>query len=390
MLEEARGLSDRLVGWRRAIHKHPELGFEEHRTAELVVGALNDVGVAWEAGVGRTGVVGRLGGGRPAVGLRADMDALPIQEKNDVPYASQVPGVMHACGHDAHTAMLLGAAELLAGLTDRPPGEIRFLFQPSEERSDDEGMSGAARMVDAGALEGLDAVIALHVDSGAAAGTVGICAGPVTAAVDHFSATIIGRGSHGALPHQGLSPIAMLAQVIQAVQGVRALRVDPLESAIISIESVHGGAGTGVIPDRVELAGSMRSFSEEVRAQLHQELERALEIVRLNGGDYELVVETYGPAMVNDAAVAQVIDEAARAIGGAQILWDPRPRLYGEDFALMTRQMDGALVFLGVRGGEEERPLHTPTFDLDESALPVGASLLAGSALRILRHGLPS
>jgi amidohydrolase len=390
LLTAARGLEDRLVSWRRSIHRHPELGFREHRTAELILEALEAAGVPCEAGIGGTGVVGRLGRGHPAVGLRADMDALPIQEANEVSYASQVPGVMHACGHDAHTAMLLGAAELLTGLPDRPAGEVRFLFQPSEETSDDEGLSGAARMVETGALKGLDAVIAIHVDSAAAAGTVGVREGPVAAGVDAFSATIIGHGSHSALPHQGISPIAILAQVVQAVQGAPTLRVDPLEPAILAIETVHGGAGTGVIPDRVELTGNIRSFSEEVRSTLHRELRRALEIARLNGGDYDLTITTYGPALMNDGAVTEVIRKTALAMGGREALWEPRPRLYGEDFAVMTRQVPGALAFLGVRAGTDERPLHTPTFDIDESALPVGAALLAGSALRVLSGGLPS
>ncbi len=384
MLRQAREMSERLVAWRRRIHRHPELGFEVGRTAELVAGALEELGIAHEVGVGKSGVVGRLGEGPPAVGLRADMDALPIQEENEVAYASEVPGMMHACGHDAHTAMLLGAAQLLARLPDRPAGEIRFLFQPSEESVDDEGMSGARRMIEDGALDGLDAVLALHVDSDARAGRIGIREGPVTAAVDPFSAAIIGKGSHSAMPHQGISPIAILAEVIQAVQSVPALRVDPLEPCLIAIESVRGGAGTGVIPERVELSGNIRSFSEEVRSRLHRELARALEIARLRGGDYELAIETYGPATVNDPYVTGLVAGAAGEIVGPEMVFDAGMRLYGEDFAAMAGQVPGALVFLGVRREGERRPLHTPTFDLDESALPVGAALLAAGGLRLL------
>lgn len=399
MLERARGIQDRLVAWRRDVHAHPELGFEEHRTARLVADVLRDRGITVETGIGGTGVVGRLGVGRPgrggpAVGLRADMDALPIQEANDVPYASQVPGVMHACGHDAHVAMLLGAAELLAGLPDspegrpegRPEGEIRFLFQPSEEVPDAEGRSGAPRMIEEGALDGLDAVLALHVDSNAAAGTVGVRPDAIMAAVDPFSATIIGSGSHSAFPHEGVSPIAILAQVIEAVQSARALRIDPLKPAVIALESVYAGAATGVIPDRVEISGNIRSFDEDVREQLHLELERALCLARVGGGDYRLTIETYSPATRNDPALTELVSSVVREVAGPEALFEPQPRMYGEDFSAMARQVPGVMAFLGIRAGDEPRPLHSSTFDLDESALPVGAAVLAASALRFLRN----
>jgi amidohydrolase len=390
MLEVARAIQDRLVAWRRDVHAHPELGFEEHRTAGLVADVLRDRGITVETGIGGTGVVGRLGVGRPGrggpvVGLRADMDALPIQEANDVAYASRVPGVMHACGHDAHVAMLLGAAELLVGLPDSPEGEIRFLFQPSEEAPDAEGRSGAPRMIEAGALDGLDTVLALHVDSNAAAGTVGVRPGAIMAAVDPFSATIIGSGSHSAFPHEGVSPIAILAQVIEAVQSARALRIDPLKPAVTAIESVHAGAATGVIPDRVEISGNIRSFDEEVREQLHRELERALSLARVSGGDYRLTIETYSPAAHNDPALAELVGSVVRKIAGPEALFEPQPRMYGEDFSYMARRVPGVMAFVGVRTGDELRPLHSPTFDLDESALPVGAAILAASALRVLR-----
>ena len=394
LLKRARGIQDRLVAWRRDVHAHPELGFEEHRTARLVADILRDLDLTVETGIGGTGVVGRLGvgrpgAGRPAVGLRADMDALPIQEANDVPYASRVPGVMHACGHDAHVAMLLGTAELLAGLPvspeDCPNGEVRFLFQPSEEVPDAEGRSGAPRMIEDGALDGVDAVLALHVDSNAAAGTVGVRPGAIMAAVDPFSATIIGSGSHSAFPHEGVSPIAILAQVIEAVQSARALRIDPLKPAVIAIESVHAGAASGVIPDQVEISGNVRSFDEDVREQLHRELERALSLARVGGGDYRLTIDTYSLTAHNDPALAELVATVVREVAGPHALFEPQPRMYGEDFSTMARRVPGVMAFLGVRAGDEPRPLHSPTFDLDESALPVGVAVLAASALRFLR-----
>ncbi|MGD8965905.1 MAG: amidohydrolase [Anaerolineae bacterium] len=377
-------LEDQLIAWRRDIHAHPELGFEEHRTARLVSDALRDMGLAVETGVGRTGVVGRLGEGPPAIGLRADMDALPIQEANEVTYASQVPGVMHACGHDAHVAMLLGAAQLLTRLQDDLPGEVRFLFQPSEEDCDAEGKSGAPRMIEDGALEGLGAVLALHVDSAARAGTVGVRSGYIAAAVDFFSATIIGAGCHSAFPHEGISPIAILAQVIHAVQNIRALRIDPLKPAIIAIEHVRSGEGAGVIPDKAHINGNIRSYDEDVRRQLHCELERALSLARVSGGDYCLTIDSYSPATYNDPAIAKVIAGVVREIGGPEAVFQPEPRMYGEDFSTMARRVPGVMAFLGVRAGDEDRPLHSPFFDLDESALPLGVAVLAGSAIRLL------
>ncbi len=364
---------------------HPELSFEEHRTARLVADALVEMGISMESGVGGTGVVGHLGEGRPAVGIRADMDALPIHEVNDVAYASRIPGAMHACGHDAHVAMVLGVGALLAGLDDRPPGEIRLLFQPSEEVRDAEGKSGAPRMIDDGALNDLDAVLALHVDPGAPSGSLGMRGGVVMAAVDPFRATLMGAGSHSALPHEGISPIAMLGQVINAVQNIRPQRIDPLKPAIIALESVRGGAASGVIPERVELSGTMRSLDEEVREQLHHELERALSVVRASGGDYELTIESYSSTTSNDPAVAQLVREVAKDIIGPEMVFEPQPRMYGEDFSAMVDRVPGAMGFLGVRTRDKLRPLHTPSFDLDESALPVGVAVLAESAVRLLR-----
>ncbi len=385
MFASAQGLVDQLIAWRREIHMYPELGFQEHRTAELVADALGGMGVEIETGVGKTGVVGRLGEGPPAVGLRADMDALPIQEANDVPYASQVAGVMHACGHDAHVAMLLGVAKLLVGFDERPPGEVRFLFQPCEEVQDDEGKSGAPRMIEEGALDGLDAVLALHVDSGAPAGTIGVRSGYIMAAVDPFQATINGSGSHSAFPHEGVNPIAILAQVIDAVQGIRALRVNPLKPAIIAIESIYAGAATGVIPDEVQISGNIRSFDKDVREQLHHELERALSLARVHGGGYALTIESYSPAAYNDPVIAEIVASATKDIIGPEAVFEPDPRMYGEDFSYMACRSPGVMAFLGVRAGDELRPIHSPTFDIDESALPVGVAVLAESAVRLLR-----
>lgn len=385
MLERARTLQDQIVAWRREVHKHPELGFQEHRTARLVADTLRAMGLRVETGLGKTGVVGHLGKGRPAVGIRADMDALPLQEANDVPYASQTPGVMHACGHDTHVGILLGVAKLLSEMEDRPAGDIRFLFQPCEETQDDEGKSGSVRMVEEGALASLDAVIALHIASDIPAGKVEIGGGYATAAVDTFYATLVGAGCHGAYPHKGVDPIFILAQVINAVHGVRARRINPVRPAVISIGSLHAGDADNVIPNEVKMSGTIRSYDEETRQQLWEELEKALGVARALGGDYQLTIEKGFPSLYNDPQVAEVIRQVAEEMLGADGLHPPEPGMGAEDFSYMARQAPGAMFSLGAQIGDKSRPHHSPIFDVDESAFPIGAAVLAETACRLLR-----
>jgi amidohydrolase len=386
LLRRAYALQEEIKRWRRDIHMHPELGFHEHRTARLVADALRSLALEVETGVAKTGVVGRVGKGRPAVGIRADMDALAVQEANDLPYASQVPGVMHACGHDAHVAILLAVASLLADMDDRPPGEIRLLFQPCEEEWDEEGKSGAPRMVEAGALEGLDAVLALHVDSGTPSGHVGLRGGHVTAAVDPYDAIILGVGCHSASPQSGVNPIFLLAQVVHAIQGIQSLRINPLQPAIISVEAVHAGASTGVIPNEVHLHGNIRCFDSQVQRQLAAELEKALAITQSMGGDYRLTVRHTFPPTYNDPGVIAVLRQVAEEIVGADSVYEPPPEMFGEDFSYMAQQAPAAFFRLGVQIGDRDRPHHNPAFDVDESALPVGAAVLVGTACRLLQQ----
>ena len=386
MLDRANKIKDELVNWRRDFHMHPELSFEEHRTAKVVADALEGMGIRVKTGVGITGVVGYLGEGPPVVGIRADMDALPLQEANDVPYASQNPGVMHACGHDAHTAILLGVARLLAEMPDRPPGEIRFLFQPSEEKWDEELKSGATRMIEDGALEGLDAVIALHVDDDTSAGQIEIMGGYASAAVDAFRATIIGQGGHGAYPHETIDPTFILAQVINAIHGIRARRIKPIQSAVISIGSIQAGHTTNVIPDKVELLGTIRSFDAAVRKQLSEELEKAFAVSRTFGGDYTLTIENGYPAMYNDTEVAEIIRQAGVDLLGEENVFADEAQMGAEDFSYMSELAPGAMFSLGVKIDDTPRPAHSPTFDLDEEALPVGVAMLVEVACRLLKR----
>lgn len=386
MLERARTLQDQIIAWRRDVHMHPELGFQEHRTSQLVADTLRALGLRVKTGVGKTGVVGYLGEGRPAVGIRADMDALPLQEANDVPYASQTPGVMHACGHDSHVGILLGVATLLNEMQDRPAGEIRFLFQPCEEAMDDEGKSGATRMIEDGALEGLDAVIALHVASETPAGKVEVRSGYAMAAVDSFEATLAGTGCHGAYPHTGVDPIFILAQVINAIHGIRARRINPVRPAVISIGSVHAGKASNIIPNEVEINGTIRSYDDETRQQLWKELEKALGVARVFGGDYELDIQKGFPATYNDPKIAGLVCQVAKEMLGPDGLHPSEPGMGAEDFSYMAREAPGAMFMLGAQIGQENRPHHNPTFDLDESAFPIGAAILAETACRLLKQ----
>jgi amidohydrolase len=386
MLKRAQELSDQLSRWRRQIHQYPELGFHENRTAALVAETLNALGYRVRTRVGKTGVVGDRGLGHPIVAIRADMDALPIQEENDVPYASQVPGVMHACGHDAHTAIALGVASLLAGQTF--PGTVRFLFQPAEEVSDDEGLSGAPRMVQDEAMLGVDAVLALHVFAGAPVGEISVDAGPASAGIDTFWVTIIGQGVHGAYPHKGVDPIHIAAHVILALNGIVSRRVNPFDAAVISLGSIHAGRVSNVIPETVDLSGTIRYELREVQKQLHTEIERALAVARALGGDYTLKLENGGPPMINDPAVVEVIRQVGKDLLGADQVKPKDKGMGAEDFGVFSELAPGAMFRLGCRLEGGERKGHSPTFDLDERCLPVGAAVLAEAALRLLRTGI--
>jgi amidohydrolase len=382
VLKRAHEIEEQLVAWRREFHMHPELGFQETRTAARVAQEMESLGYRVRTGVGRTGVVAELGQGHPIIAIRADMDALPIQEANDVPYASRVPGVMHACGHDAHTAIGLGVATLLTQETF--PGTVRFLFQPAEEVGDEEGISGAPRMVEDGAMEGVDAVLAVHVNVAVPVGDITIEAGPASAGVDTFYATIIGRGGHGAMPHIVVDPIYIAAQIILALHGIVSRRLHPTAPAVISIGSIHGGQAENVIPGRVEMSGTIRFMEVEVQKQIHAEIERALGIAQALGGDYALEFELGGLPMINDAGVVQLLREVGTALLGAGHLQAPKVEMGAEDFGVFSDLAPGAMFMLGCRIEGDERKAHSARFDIDERCLPVGAAILAEATLRLL------
>ena len=390
MIDEARSLADELTRLRRDIHAHPELGFKETRTAALVADTLREIGgIDVRTGVGITGVVGELGDeSGPTIAIRADMDALPIDEATSAEYGSTNRGVMHACGHDAHTAMLLGAAHLIRErfATENLRGRVRLLFQPSEEAWDKEGKSGATRMIDDGALEGVDAVIALHVDSLQPAGQVTVRQGFVSAAVDTFRGTVLGTGGHGAYPHTGTDPIWMLGPVLTALHGIVARRVNPMHPAVVSVGVVQGGTASNVIPTEVLLEGTLRSFDKEVREQLIDEVEKAFAVARALGGDYRIVFERGYIAGYNDPRVAGWMSESAARFLGNEAVDTTRTGMGAEDFAYMSQRAPGAMLMLGAALDDGvRRGHHTPIFDIDERTMPTGAAILADTAIRFLK-----
>lgn len=385
MLKQSHAISEELIEWRRDFHQRPEIGFDLHRTSKIVADELEKMGYRVRRGVGKTGVVAEIGEGGKVVAIRADMDALPILEQNEYEYASKTPGAMHACGHDAHTAMALGAALLLS--KEKLPGRVRFLFQPCEETTDEENKSGAQRMAAEGAMEGVDYVIAQHVDPAQPVGTIGISAGPCSGGVDNWYGVIKGKGGHGAHPDQTVDPFHLLAHVILGLNGIVSRRINPFEPAVVSIGMVNGGFTENVIPDQVKLSGTLRFANPDIHEPLREEIKRAFEIAKTMGGDYELHFEYGGPPMVNDKTVSDVIEATAREMLGENNVHEIGKTLGAEDFGVFLDLAPGAMFTLGTqKKGHEEYMLHHPKFDLDERALPIGAAMLVETAKRFLNR----
>ena len=389
MLDQATALASELIRLRRDIHRHPELSFQEVRTAKIVAETLQEIGgISIRTGVGKTGVVGQIGNGQgPTIAIRADMDALPILEKSETEYTSLNHGTMHACGHDAHTAMLLGAAHLLKDsfASGHLNGNVRFLFQPAEENGDEEGISGAPRMIADGAMDGVDAVIALHIDSTSPAGTISCRAGWSSAAVDSFEAWIMAGGGHGAYPHKTTDPIWMMGPILMTLHGIVARRVDPMQPAVLSLGQVQAGTASNIIPHEVYLHGTLRSFDPKVRQQLVTEVERALSLTHPLGGDYRLKIWHGYPAGWNDPAVQGWLTTVAADLLGATAVREKPSGMGAEDFAYMCQEAPGAMFMLGAAIGDDvERAHHSNIFDIDESVLPIGTAILAETARRFL------
>ncbi|MHA0033935.1 M20 family metallopeptidase [Deinococcus sp. PESE-13] len=375
------GLREQVVAWRRHLHQHPELGFQEHQTARYVEEQLRDMPGLHLSRPTETSVLAVLKGGKPGrtVLLRADMDALPIEEEADVEFKSQTPGVMHACGHDGHTAMLLGAAKQLSAQAADLHGEVRFIFQHAEEVFP----GGAGQLVDAGVMDGVDLAVGTHLMTSVPVGTVVLRDGALMAAPDAFDITIQGRGGHGAMPHQTVDPVVIAAQVVMAFQTAVSRLRDPIDPGVVSVTQIHGGSAHNVIPDTVTLGGTVRTFSDELRAQMPERLETLLRgICEAYGATYTFTYHGGYRSVNNDPATTERLREVVREVLPDVTVSDGVPLMGGEDFSAYLTRAPGTFVLIGAGNVEKgmTAPHHHPKFMIDESALEQGVQIYVGAA----------
>ena len=370
--------------WRRHLHSHPEVGFEEFATTQFVIDTLAEMGIE-ASRPGSTGAVADIAGGRPGptVAVRADIDALPVQEESEIDYRSVNPGRMHACGHDGHTAIVLGLAGVLSKEREKLPGRVRLLFQPAEEKPP----GGAQALIKAGALEGVSHVIGLHLWSELPTGTAGIAPGPLMANADEFSVTIIGRGGHGSAPQQAIDSIVLAAQYVMALQTIVSRRVDPLKPAVVSVGTIHGGFTFNVIAPETTVTGTVRSFDAGTRDLIEAEMERIVKAVCAQAGaEYRYEFRRGYPAVVNDPEVTEIFTRSAQSILGRDAVVQHPPVMGGEDFAYYAQVVPSAFLFLGARNPDKgaNYPHHHPRFNIDEDALPIGVEVLRRAVYDLL------
>jgi hippurate hydrolase len=374
---------ERIVALRRDIHREPELGFDTEKTAGKVLAALEGLPLDIETGVAKNGIVATLEGegDGPTVALRADMDALPILEDTGLPFASEAEGKMHACGHDGHTSMLVGAAHALSGMRDRLGGTVKFVFQPAEE-----GGGGGKVMVDEGVTDDVSSIFAVHLWPGLPFGKVATKAGPIMAAADAFEMDVKATGAHGAMPHLGSDAISIAAQVVTALQTIVSREVDPVEPAVLTVGEIGAGTAFNVIPDKAHLGGTVRTLNAELRQKMpHRMEELARGIAKGMLGDVDLDYTFSYPVTVNDEAAAGLaLDVAENLFGGESVVELPNPSMGAEDFSYFLESVPGAFIWLGI--GEDASGLHTPKFAFDEEILPRGSALLAALAIEALQQ----
>lgn len=377
---------DEMIRTRRDLHRNPELGFQEQRTSGFIAERLEKLGLEVTRAAG-TGVVGLLRGGRPGKTLliRADIDALPLQERGTADYCSQVPNVMHACGHDAHIAAALAAAKVLAGERERLAGNVKFMFQPAEE-----GPGGAEPMIEAGVLDDpkVDAAVALHVWNDLPVGTLAVRPGPVMAAADELRITVLGKGGHGASPHETVDPIVVAAHLVTALQTIASRQIDPLSSVVVSICSIHAGKAFNIIPPECELLGTVRSFDPAIRAALPRRIERIVEgVTGAFEATYRMTYRHGYPPTVNDREMTAFVRECANAVPSVRHVVEGEVSMGGEDMAYVLQKVPGCYFMVGSSNAARgiDSPHHSPTFDVDEQCIPIGAEVFCEIARRYLR-----
>lgn len=375
----AQQIEGEVIALRREFHQKPELGFEETETAGRVAAYLRDLGLDVRTGVAKTGVVGLLQGDHPGpvLALRADMDALPVTEKTGAGYASQSPGKMHACGHDGHTAILMGTAKVLSRMKGELKGTVKFIFQPAEE-----GPGGALPMIEEGVLDNprVDAIFGLHIWPGFRTGEIGLGYGAIMAAPDQFVLKIIGKGGHGSQPHETVDAIAVTAQVISSLQQIVSRQIIPTQPVVLTIGTIHGGYRHNVIADEVEMTGTIRTLDPAVREEVPQRIEEIVKgITSAFGATYELQYTRLYPPVVNHREMAELVEEVGRkTLGASAVVAIDAPTMGGEDFAYFLERVPGAFFRLGCSNGPETNyPLHHPQFNLDEAGLINGVKVLA-------------
>ncbi|HET9484409.1 MAG TPA: amidohydrolase [Xanthomonadales bacterium] len=401
----AGALDAKVVAWRRDVHEHPELGNRETRTAKLVADHLRGLGLEVETGIAHTGVVALLEGGKPGkrVALRADMDALPVAEKTGLPFASKVTtefrgqktGVMHACGHDTHVAMLMGAAEALVAMKDELPGSVLFVFQPAEEGAPEGEEGGAAMMVKEGVLEKYapDAIIGLHVFSTVQAGQISVRSGPIMAESDSFEIVVTGRQTHGARPWGGVDPIVAAAHIVTALQSVVSRETDITGTpAVVSVGAINGGIRYNIIPDRVEMVGTIRTFDVAQRDQIYADMKRIVEhTAQAHGASATLAIKQHTPVTSNDPALTAQLRPSLEAVVGRENVLDAPLVTGAEDFAEFSNRIPGLYFNVGATAPGIDPATapsnHSPEFMVDESALGIGMRALLRTTLDYLEAG---
>ena len=386
-IEAARNLTESLCAWRRDFHQHPELGFQEHRTAGIVHEHLRSLGLKTLAGVAETGVIGLIEGEKPGptILLRFDMDALPIQEESSAEYASIVPGVMHACGHDGHTAIGMSVAQMLVAEREDMPGKVKLVFQPAEE-----GEGGAKRMVEEGVLKDPrpDFALGLHLWNDKPFGWIGVTNGPAMAGSETFEIEIQGKGGHGASPHRTVDPVLAAAHVITALQSVVSRNVDPLKEAVVSVTWVEAGDAHNVIPGKAWLRGTIRSYDPSIRKTVLQRVEEITTgVTRAMGCTSQIQITQITPTVSNDFKIAARIQDLIRTLLPDSQLFTDERTMGSEDMAFFMEDIPGCYMFIGSKDDARglNAPHHNPSFDFDEAALPIGAGLISSAAWNLLQ-----